>query len=455
MNLLHRSRRTQRIDLFKTLGGFCVLCGAIEIDGSGLPLPNSQFSIMIMEFKSDKLANGLVLIGEVNKSAKSAAVGFFVRTGSRDEVPAVSGVSHYLEHMLFKGTDKLSAQEVNEAFDRTGAQFNAFTSEENTVYYAAILPEYLAEVTKLWADLMRPSLRDADFDIEKNVIKEEIAMYQDLPSFDVMDRCRSLHFDGHPCGNSILGSFESIDGLTSAQMREYFAGRYAPNNMVLACAGDFEWDQIRSIAADSCGKWREQAVERPVDHFAGTKKKERIDKTNLVREHICLMSEGVSAQDPRRYAASLLGTIIGDDVGSRFFWELVDKAIAEAASMTYGAMDGTGTFYSYIRCSRDNVTTVFDVVRGVFDDLARDGVAADELRTAKNKILSALVIKNELPMGRLIDLGFNWIYLEQYRPIEDEVAAIKAVTVEDVNALIKQLNPGDFTQLSIGPPRES
>jgi predicted Zn-dependent peptidase len=151
-----------------------------------------------MEFKTKTLENGLVLIGEVNASAKSAAVGFFVKTGSRDESEQVNGVSHFLEHMLFKGTEKLGALEVNEAFDRTGAQFNAFTSEENTVYYAAILPEYLAEVTRLWTELMRPALRDEDFEIEKNVIKEEIAMYKDSPGFDVMERCRALHFDGHP-----------------------------------------------------------------------------------------------------------------------------------------------------------------------------------------------------------------------------------------------------------------
>ena len=404
-----------------------------------------------MEFKNEKLSNGLVLIGEVNKSAKSAAVGFFVKTGSRDEVAAINGVSHYLEHMLFKGTEKLSALEVNEAFDRTGAQFNAFTSEENTVFYAAILPEYMVEVTQLWADLMRPSLRDEDFNIEKNVIKEEIAMYQDLPTFDVMDRCRTLHFDGHPCGNSVLGTVESIDGLTAEQMRDYFAKRYAPSNMVLACAGNFDWDQIRSIAADSCGKWPQQVVERKLGHFDGSKKKDRIEKANLAREHICLMSEGVSAQDPSRFAASLLGTIVGDDVGSRFFWELVDKALAEAASMSYGAMDGTGTFYSYIRCSNENVRKVLDIVQGVFDDIEKNGVTEDELAAAKNKILSTLVIKNELPMGRLIDLGFNWTYLEQYRTIEDDVAAIKGVTVDDVNSLIRQLKPGDFTQLSIGP----
>ena len=406
-----------------------------------------------MEFKSEKLENGLVIIGEINKSAKSTAVGFFVNTGSRDETEHINGVSHFLEHMLFKGTAKLSALEVNEAFDRTGAQFNAFTSEENTVYYAAVLPEYLVEVTELWTQLMRPALRDEDFDIEKNVIKEEIAMYKDLPSFDVMEQCRTLHFDGHPCGNSVLGSEESIDNLTAGQMRDYFARRYVPNNIVLACAGNFDWSRIRSLAVNSCSAWQQQTVERKLSHSEGSRKKQRLEKANLAREHICLMSAGVSAQDPRRFAASLLGTIIGDDVGSRFFWELVDKALAEAASMQFGAMDGTGTFCSYIRCGSENVTKVLDIVRGIFDDLDRDGVTEDELTKAKNKILSALVIKNELPMGRLVDLGFNWTYLQKYQTIEDDVNAIKAVTVDDVHSLIEQFRPGDFTQLSLGPVR--
>ena len=408
-----------------------------------------------MEFKSEKLNNGLAVIGELNKSAKSAAVGFFVKTGSRDETGPISGVSHFLEHMLFKGTETLSALEVNEAFDKTGAQFNAFTSEENTVYYAAVLPEYLEEVTRLWAELMRPALRDEDFSIEKNVIKEEIAMYKDLPSFDVMERCRTLHFDGHPCGNSVLGSEESIDNLTAEQMRDYFATRYAPNNMVLTCAGDFDWDRICSLAAGSCGQWQQKAVERKLDHHGGSKRKERIGKANLVREHICLMSAGVSARDPRRFAASLLGMIIGDDVGSRFFWELVDKAVAESATMQFGAMDGTGAFCSYIRCSSENVTTVLDTVGAVFDDLVRDGVAKEELQTAKNKLLSALVIKNELPMGRLVDLGFNWIYLQEYVTTEEEVSAIKAVTVDDVHSLIERFDPRNFTQFCLGPARDN
>jgi len=408
-----------------------------------------------MEFKKKKLANGLPIISEINKSAKSTAVGFFVKTGSRDENGQINGVSHFLEHMLFKGTEKLNAFEVNEAFDRTGAQFNASTSEENTVFYAAVLPEYLVEVTELWIELMRPALRDEDFNIEKNVIKEEIAMYKDLPSFDVMDRCRSLHFDSHPCGNSVLGSEESVSNLTAEQMRGYFIERYTPNNMALVFAGNFDWEQVCGVAESSCNKWQKQAVKRKLEHCSGSKKKQRLEKSNFSREHICLMSPGVSAQDPRRFASSLLAAVIGDDVGSRFFWELVDKALAETATMQFGPMDGTGAFCSYIRCSSDNVGKVLDTIRGIFESLSNTGITEDELRKAKNKILSALVIKNELPMGRLVDLGFNWIYLEQYRTTEDDISAIRAVTVNDVHSLIEQFEPGDFTQLSIGPVQSS
>ncbi|MEJ2705380.1 MAG: pitrilysin family protein [Sedimentisphaerales bacterium] len=409
-----------------------------------------------MEFKTKTLENGLVLIGEMNQSAKSAAVGFFVRTGSRDETAQINGVSHFLEHMLFKGTDQLSALEVNEAFDKVGAQYNAFTSEENTVYYAAVLPEYLVDVTRLWTELMRPALRDDDFNMEKNVIKEEIAMYQDQPSYDVIDRCRTLHFDGHPCGNSVLGGVQSIDKLTAEQMRDYFTRRYAPNNLVLAFAGNFDWDGICSVAEESCGRWEAgRTAERRLEDFGGSKARERVEKANLVREHICLMSAGVSAQDPRRFVASLLGTIVGDDVGSRFFWELVDKALAESATMQFGPMDGTGAFYSYIRCSTENVTKVLDTVASILGSLAKDGITRDELKAAKNKVLSALVIKNELPMGRLVDLGFNWMYLGRYRTIEEDVGAIKSVTMDDIHGLVEQLQLGDFTQLSLGPQQKN
>jgi len=404
-----------------------------------------------MEFTHKTLANGLVLIGEINPPSKSAAVGYFVRTGARDEAPQINGVSHFLEHMLFKGNDRLSAFEVNEAFDSRGAQFNAFTSEEQTVFYAAVLPEYLIEITELWAELMRPALRDDDFDIEKNVIKEEIAMYQDTPMFDVMDRCRSLHFGTHPCGSSVLGSVESIDALTAEQMRGYFARRYVPNNMIVACTGTFDWDRFCATVEAISGRWQTAPVDRPLAHFDGTKAKTRAEKANLKREHICLMHTGVSAQDPRRFAASLLSMIVGDDYGSRFYWDLVDKALAEEASMHFSPMDGTGMFYSYLRCGTPNVGKVLGIVEGIFQDLAANGIREEELVKARNKVLSTLVLKNELPMGRLVDLGFNWMYSGEYRSIEQDVEAVKAVHADDVNRLIREIDLGSCTRYSLGP----
>ena len=406
-----------------------------------------------MKFKKKILSNGLTIIGEINDSAKSAAVGFFVKTGSRDETAEINGVSHFLEHMVFKGTDKLTTEQVNKAFDKTGAQFNAGTSWEHTVYYAAVLPEYLSQITELWIDLMHPSLREDDFNIEKNVIKQEIAMYQDLPGFEVVEKCQKLYFGEHPCGNSVLGTVKALTALLPAQMRNYHSNRYSPDNMILAIAGNFDWENICKIAQGKCSSWQASKTQREIQDCKPANKKERVEKQNLAREHTCLMSYAVSAQDPQRFAASLLATIVGGDTGSRFFWELVDKAIAESAAMNFGPMDGTGVFYSCFQCSSKNAKQVLDTAEKIFADLNKDGITKDELEKAKNKTLSALVLKNELPMGRLSDLGSNWLYLKEYRTVEQDMEAIKKVKVSDINALIKKCNPANFTQFSIGPAK--
>ena len=404
-----------------------------------------------MEFKKAVLDNGLTIIGEVNEQALSAAVGFFCRTGSRDETPEVSGVSHFLEHMMFKGTEKMTALEVNKAFDQLGAKFNAFTSEENTVYYKAVLPEYIRDVTELWAQLMRPSLRDDDFNIEKNVIKEEIAMYKDLPQFDVMDKCRALHFKGHPCGNSVLGTNESIDAMKADQMREYFARRYASNNLVVACCGNFDFDELCKIVDAKCSSWTPSDASRELTYFDGTGEKMHEEKESLVRKHICLLSPGVSMQDKNRYAGSLLGMIIGDFTGSRYFWSLVDSALAEVAAAQYECMDGVGGLFSYIKCAPEDSEKVMELVNGIFSDLTENGITEDELQMAKNKVLSAITIKSEQPMGRLTNLGLNWVYSGIYKSIDQDIEEIKSVTVDQVNDLIRAHPPAKYTQYTQGP----
>ena len=174
---------------------------------------------------SKTLDNGLTIVAEVNPNAASMAVGFFVRTGSRDETPEMSGVSHFLEHMIFKGTPRRSAFDVNRDFDRMGANYNAFTSEENTVYFGAVLPEFQTQLLDLLCDILRPALREEDFHLEKNVILDEIALYKDQPRFQVYDNLMDKFFSPHPLGNSILGTDKSIIELSIEQMMSYFERR--------------------------------------------------------------------------------------------------------------------------------------------------------------------------------------------------------------------------------------
>jgi predicted Zn-dependent peptidase len=164
-----------------------------------------------------------------------------VRTGARDESLEVSGVSHFLEHMAFKGNERYTADDLNRIFDEIGAKYNASTSEEITLYYGAVLPEYLPRAFEMFSTLIRPSLRTDDFDMEKNVILEEIGMYEDQPAFVAYENAMQAHFAGHPLGQSILGTTASVGGLTSEQMRRYHADRYLAGNIVLAVAGNTSW----------------------------------------------------------------------------------------------------------------------------------------------------------------------------------------------------------------------
>ena len=226
-----------------------------------------------MEFLRHTLANGLEIVAECNSQAYSTALGFFVLAGARDETDEIAGVSHFLEHMMFKGTPTRTADDVNREFDEIGASYNAFTSEEHTVYYAAVLPEYQDRATELLADILRPSLRAEDFDMEKQVILEEIHMYEDQPPFGADEKCRALYFDAHPLFRSVLGTIESVTALPIEAMRDYFGRRYSPENLVLAATGCVDFELLVATAERMCGHWerngghRELAAATPAQGF--------------------------------------------------------------------------------------------------------------------------------------------------------------------------------------------
>ena len=288
-----------------------------------------------MKFQHTQLTNGLSVVAELNPAVHSVALGFFVRTGSRDETAAVSGVSHFLEHMVFKGSQKYSADDVNRIFDEVGAKYNAATAEEGTLFYGAVLPEYLPQAFELFASILRPALRQEDFDMEKNVILEEIGMYDDQPSFTAYESLMQTHFAGHPLGQSVLGTKESITALTCEQMRAYHRDRYLAGNVTLAVAGNTDWSQIIALAEQHCSNWPTGTCGRATHEAKPAGGVKIITRPKSQQEHVMQMTPAPSAQNRLRFAAEILSVIVGDHSGSRLFWELVDPGLAEAADLDF------------------------------------------------------------------------------------------------------------------------
>jgi len=388
-------------------------------------------------FKQTTLENGLTVIAEINPEAKSVALGYFCKTGSRDETPEISGVSHFLEHMLFKGTDKRDSLEVNLEFDQMGAQYNAFTSEENTVYYGAVLPEFAPRLLELWTDLMRPALRQQDFDTEKKVILEEIALYEDRPNVMLFDWGRARYFAGHPLGNSVLGTTQSISALTRDQMAAYQAQRYVPGNLVLVLAGKVDWERTLAQVAELTASWARGQANRAYPALNPAVGELREPYPKATQTYLAVFAPGVSAQDPRRYAAHILANILGEEGNSRLHWALSDKGLVESVGAGIDEADRAGVYYIFAQTDPAHEETVKAVLHEELKRLEREGVRQEELERAKNKLATALVFAGETPMQRLMSVGINYIYNQSYEPLSEVARKVGAVTLADVNGLLE------------------
>ena len=407
-----------------------------------------------LRFDHAELDNGLTVIGEFNPYAATVAAGYFVRTGARDETPEVAGVSHFLEHMMFKGTDRRTAADINRSFDELGAQYNAFTSEERTVYYGALLPERLPKLLDLLSDMMRPALRAEDFDVEKNVILEEIAMYEDRPNFRVFELAGHQYWNGHPLGNSVLGGQASIRALTREQMLAYFARRYAPSNLTLAVAGAYDWDALTQQVASLTAGWEPYDVDRAFPTPECARGEAATTDPKLERVHAALFAPGLAAADERRYAAAILANVLGDDSGSRLFWTLVDRGLADSASLGHEASDGAGAYVGHVSAAPDRAAEVIDTFRDVLVRAQDESLDPAEWRRAQRKLATGLTLRAETPLGRLVSLGAGFQALGRYQSVQDVVEAVMGSTVEQGRALLAE-RPFDRTYVhTLGPARE-
>ena len=406
-----------------------------------------------MQYQQHQLSNGLTILAECNPAAHFSAFGFFVKTGSRDESLEISGVSHFLEHMVFKGTPNRTADEVNELLDEIGSASNASTSVESTIYHAAVLPEFQSDVVCLFSDLMRPSLRDEDFETEKQVIIEEIMMYADQPPYGGHEKIMEDFFGGHPLGQSVLGTVDSVGALTPEQMRGYFRKRYSPGNIAVAAGGKVNFEELVADVEKYCGSWEAVEADRQERVANVNYGFKTLYKETSTLEYIIQLTPGPSRAEQDRYAARVLSTIIGDESGSRMYWEFIDSGLAESAAMGNYEYFGAGLVMSVVYCQPKQAQENLNRLQSLHEK-SREGVTQKELDLAKSKIASHIILASERTPSRMFSIGSQWLAEQDYLTVAEIAKRYEDVTLDEVNAVIEKY---DFTKsmtLVVGPRQD-
>jgi predicted Zn-dependent peptidase len=399
---------------------------------------------MTVQFKSATLDNGLTIIAETDPAAQSVGAGFFVKTGARDEDPSLMGVSHFLEHMMFKGTEDINADQLNQAFDDLGATNNAYTTRESTCFYAHVIPESSQEAITLLSKMMRPALRQDDFDTEKHVIQEEIAMYADNPFWVLYEQCVANHYRSHTLGHRVLGTKETIDSMQRDQILKYFENRYSADNTVVALSGSVDFDRAIDQIRDLCGDWNtshpSRITTRPdTGHEAFTMSSDRVH-----RGYILGLSDAPSIDSADRYAAALMTQILGGSDNSRLHWALIETGIAEEAMAAYDGLDGTGDYFIYASGDPESLDQIWEVMLAEIRSL-KDSISEEDLAKLRSKMLTSVTLAGEKPSGRMQRLGRLWTSQGRYLSLEDEIKQINAVDVNAVRDLIDRFPIDDCT----------
>ncbi|MEM9368673.1 MAG: pitrilysin family protein [Planctomycetota bacterium] len=395
-------------------------------------------------FESTTLSSGLRVVAEIDGRGYSAAFGYFVRAGSRDESDAESGLSHFLEHMMFKGTERRSAADVNRELDELGGQSNAYTTEEHTVYYATVLPKYQDRLIDLLSDMLSPALRESDFETERQVILEEIAKYEDQPPFGAFERSLECYFGPRGLGRRVLGTAQSISEMPVQTMRDYFLRRYRPENMVLAASGNVDWDRLIAKAESLTQTWSQRPNVTPAlsDHEKelppGVSLERSVTTPDATQAYRVSVANGPAMLDTDRFAMRVLTTILGDDGGSRLFWDLIDTGRAEIATVWPQEFTDAGAIMTYLVCGPEDLRANTDWMNQVIARVATEGIQQEELDQTLNKITASCIMQSERPSGRLFSLGTYFLTANDIMDTDQVIAAYRAITRDDVARVARQ-----------------
>jgi predicted Zn-dependent peptidase len=399
------------------------------------------------------LDSGVRVVTERMDSVRSAALGFWIGTGSSDEDEPRAGLSHLLEHMLFRGTDRYGSLEIDQLFDAMGAELNAGTGKETTSVYSRVLDVHLERAFDVMADMVwRPSIADEELAQEREIVLEELAMYEDDPQDRVFDVLGEAVFGDHPLGRAIIGRREVVAGAPARALREFHTGSYTSRNVVVAAAGSVDHDRIVELVEATLGT--PPRGDGPTTPPLPTMlvPRSRFLSKDTEQYHVCIGAPGIARDDERRFALRVLDNVLGGTSSSRLFQEVREKRGLAYSVYSFASLYAeTGQVGLYLGTRPDNVATAMGVVGEELDRLLQDGITAEELERSRENVKGRIVLSLESTTARMNRLGSSVLAEMPLLSVDEVLEHIEAVTLDDVSALARELYaPARLSAAGIG-----
>jgi predicted Zn-dependent peptidase len=404
------------------------------------------------EYRKTTLPNGIRLVTEWIPHVRSIAVGVWVDTGSRHEPADRGGISHFIEHLVFKGTESRSAEDIARAVDSVGGQMDAFTTKEHTCFYVTVLDEHLPLAADLLADiLLHPRFDAGDIEREKGVVLQEFGMVEDTPDDVIHDLFAERVWPQHPLGRPILGDRKIVQGFERDTLLDYFRTEYCPERITIAAAGHVRHDQLVDLLGNRFLDFRQFRMPRAADPPDLATSLDLIERP-LEQVHFVLGGRGLEQDAPERYALFLLNTIFGGSMSSRLF-----QRVREREGLVYSIHSGNaafrdgGQFYVYAGTEPAHFRRVVELTLREFRSLRDDGVSADELRRAKDHLKGSLMLSLESTGSRMTRIAKQELYFQRPFTFDEILADIERVTMQEVKALGERLLDGPLSLVALGP----
>ncbi len=387
------------------------------------------------------LPNGLRVVGEQLPHLRSCSIGVWIRVGSMMESPSENGLSHFIEHMVFKGTEKRSARDIAEEMDAVGGQLNAFTSKDCTCFYAKVIDEDLPLAVDILSDLTLNSVMDeGELNKERGVILEEIAMTEDAPEDLVHDLLAVAQFGDQALGMPILGPNEQIEKYTRNDLKTFQAHHYRPENVVVSLAGNYDLNRVRALIEEAFGAWKGTGIPDLPPKMATLQGQKLFKEKDTEQVHICLGYPGVALGDDLSYTLAVLNNILGGGMSSRLFQKIREELGMAYTIYTYpGAYFSCGTFNLYAGTSPKNAKTVLEETHGEIQRLLQGGIGEKEFKQSKAQLRGSYMLGLESASGRMQSIGRGILLLNEAKYPDDVIKKIDAVTIEDVEKMAQAI----------------